>query len=1546
MLKQYMIRCWSLSAAALAVLAAAPTHAAPLNLSQIPLYIAPTATPLNMLVVGRDHKLYYEAYNDASDLNGDGKIDVGYKGYLPNDAGGIDYYGYFDSYKCYTYANDLFSPVRFTTDKQCGEAGEWSGDYLNYLTMSRIDALRKVLYGGKRAVDTDSSTVLVRSHIPMDAHSWGKEYSWDAPAAFDIRKFTPFERPTQGKRHLFANTTPNVNASVWTDDNGQPRLRVLTNQTYRIWEWVSKESPVAGTRIAPAGSGDVTVDPTDYQVRIEVCKSEALIDSARNTENCRRYPDGNYKPTGLLHEFGENDSMMFGLLSGSYTANKSGGVLRKNVSSFRDEINEDDGTWNTNVQGIVHTLDSLRSAAYTRYTSNGGTSYDCGLPAMARGAPADGTCRMWGNPVAEMMYETLKYFNGMSPTSQFTAIQGSSNTNIESVLGLPRPAWRDPYSDAKYPTCSKPFQTVMADINNSYDSDQLPGSRFANAVSPSGPLPGLDVGDLADKITSVEGDIAGREFFIGEANGEYDGTPTPKTVTSLATARGLAPEEPTKEGGYYAASVAYHGRTNRANSLTEQRVQTFAVALASPLPQIKIPMGDDRFITLVPFAKSVAYGSDIKRDRGQFQPTNQIVDFYVEDIAEDQRSGTFQVNFEDVEAGNDHDMDAIVRYSYRVTGANTVQVDVTSDYQAGGIVHHIGYVISGTDGTDGVYLVVQDCNKQTDGTYICNGSDPDYFLDTPPGELPGGKWNDGEPLPATSSRTFTASSGSGASLLKDPLWYAAKWGGFEDVDGGQPNVPDDPREWDANGDGIPDNYFLVTNALTLSQQLRETFSAIINRSSSVTAVAVNGGAISTDTRIYQARFDTADWSGELRSYALENREVVTPARWEASARMRNTSWTARNIITVNNDGSAVPFTWDNGIDDDRKLQLHSNANIAKTYLEYLRGDPRNEVRNGGTLRNRATASGQQKLLGDIISSAPLYVGSPRGRYSDRLEKNKYSEFFDKQRKRDGVVYVGANDGMLHAFRADQYYETRDPETNRLTQTGRKDRDGEELLAFIPKTVFGNLEKLTRPSYSHQYFVDGSPNSNDVYFDDEWHTVLVGGLNNGGQGIYALDVTDPEKLGKNSFLWEINDRTPGFEDLGYTYSQPAIVRLGDKEDPETRQIPPGVWVAAFGNGYNNTEVDQATSATGNAVLYIVDIETGKLLKAFDTGVGSADDPTGQNRPNGLATPTMVDTDGDRIVDFAYVGDLFGNVWKINVSGSDPNDWDFAFKTAGGKPAPFFVAKDDDGNRQPITSRMEAAPGPYGVGVQLLFGTGKYLEGMDKIITPTRVQTFYGLYDANGNVIDPEADPMPAQIDGRDRLVKQTIDREFRLADGTYGRTTSQNKLGSRMGWYMDLVSPGNLYQGERVIANPFIRDDRIVFSTLIPNNDACGAGARTWTMILDVLTGKMLPGQVDTNGDGSIDPPPGGSSGGIGNPDDPEDPDGPGTPGGDDEEYDEDLGGFGGQEGGEGGGGHLTCATKGCAYDYILSIDKDGNIDARAMRSFLGTRGRQSWRQIR
>ena len=1525
MFKHTMLRCSTLLAATAAVLMSIPAQAVDLNLSDGPLFLSPTVAPLNMLVVGRDHKLYYEAYNDASDLNGDGFVDVGYKGYLPNPAPGapatrttgIDYYGYFDSYKCYTYADPIFTPIRETANKRCGGGGEWSGDYLNYVTMSRIDALRKVLYGGKREVDTDSATTLIRSHIPMDAHSWGKEVS--ANEAFNIREFTPYDAPTGDNRHLFANTTPNDADVQWYDNNRSPRLRVLLNRPYRIWEWVSKESPVAGTIVTPV-TGDVNVTfDAEFRVRVAVCVSEALI----GQENCQRYPNGNYKPVGLLHEFGENDSMLFGLLTGSYTANKSGGVLRKNMGSITNEIDPDDGTLTSTV-GIIKTLDNFRVAAYSRYTGNGGTNYDCGLPAMARGAPEDGNCRMWGNPVAEMMYETLRYFRGMQPTSAFTAIKGPSNTDVETRLNLPRPTWSDPYRNQ--PACAKPFQTVMADINNSYDSDQLPGSVFPLEVGSdaiSNVLPNLDVEALAREITDGEPGVAGLRF-IGQSGVLYDGAPTPKDVTSLANIRGLAPEEPTKQGSYYAASVAYHGRTNDISTTADgpQNVQTFAVALASPLPKIEIPVGSG-IVTLVPFAKSVRYNNDIDRTEGRFQPTNQIVDFYVESLADDRTSGTFQVNFEDVEAGNDHDMDAIARYSYRVVNG-TVEVDVSSDYQAGGIIHHIGYVVSGTT-ADGVYLVVQDCNR-TGATYNCNGgNDPDYFLDTPPGFGPRENPNDGVGLPGFSARVFTpGNAGVAATLLKDPLWYAAKWGGFT----GDNLRLDSRTEWDTDALGsagydTPDNYFLVTNALTLSQQLRKAFNDILTRSAAASSASVNSGSISTDTRIYQARFDTGDWTGKLLAFGVDpatgELDTSGPAEagalWDASRSDKLGSYLTRNIVTVNSNNVAVPFLWDR-LDATRKAQLAADDATGEVYVNYLRGDTNQElgVDSAAPLYNLRRRANSQ--LGDIISSAPLYVGAPIGRYSDSLESRPYSDFVAAQRNRNAMVYAGANDGMLHGFDAGGLGADPDGPTGPLLPA-EDTNGGREVFAFIPKTVFGNLPELLNPSYTHRYYVDGSPNSSDVFINGAWRTVLVGGLNNGGQGIYALDVTNPDSLGTNSFLWEFNDRSiPEARDLGYTYSQPAIVRL------QTPSGQPGRWAAVFGNGYNNTVNDGVRSSTGNAVLYIVDVATGDLIKRFDTGVGTAQDPTGAGRPNGLATPTMVDVDGDRVVDHAYVGDLFGNLWKLDLRSTDINEWKFAFGTVTA-PQPFFVATDGAtpvARRQPITVRPEVARGPFGAGVMVLFGTGKFLEQTDKNSTPVRPQTFYGLVDANTYA---ESD----QIDSLGELRQQSITNEFAIdpddpddaipddPNNSYmGRTTTAFPTMGK-GWYLPLVSPSG-YNGERSVTDPLVRDDRVIFTTLIPRPEACSDGGSSWLMVLDLLSGARLPeAQLDTNGDNVIDendvPTSGVSSNQILS-----------RPAG------------------------LLCLGGECEADRLLSSGTGNAMDERALKSVGGARGRQSWRQIR
>jgi type IV pilus assembly protein PilY1 len=1392
----------SLRIAAAAAIVAALTlsnalSAASLSIKDSPLFLNDNTAPLNMLVMGRDHRIYYEAYNDASDLDGDGTLDVQYK---PDK---IDYFGYFDSKKCYTYSGGVFVPSNTTANKQC--SAKWSGDWLNYVTTSRVDALRKVLYGGLRSTDSTTDTVLQRSFTPQDAHSWGKEYESVAVSGYDLTKYTPLAMPAANRRHLFANTTLSSdtaetgNTNVAINGVGLPKLEVLTDRQNRIWEWVSKERPVAGlkidnTKILGGGHDQDDVVPTAYVVRVKVC-----VTGLEET-NCKTYGTSK-KPTGLLQDYGETDAMMFGLVSGSYAKPHEGGVLRKAVASMKNELNLATGqfVYNLDPPGIINSIDRFRVTGFN------GDSYACGW--ITDSADAAGNCSMWGNPTAEMMYEVLRYFAGKpAATSDYNA--GSDPE--EDSLGLKKAVWNsntDPYTTQ--PRCSKPFETVISDVNPSFDSDSIPGSSFSGWAG-NDPVSGFNASSLGDTIWNQEMGSSGR-YFIGQSGGVKDFAPTPKTVSSFANIRGISPEAPTKEGSYYPASVAYYGLEHDLNTASgEQKLETFAVALASPLPQIKIPVAGGKFITIVPFAKSVGGCLGVNGTQGLYQPTNQIVDFYVDTITP--TYGKFRVNFEDVEQGADHDMDAIAVYEYTLNGNGSVTVTVTSEYSAGCITQHMGYVISGTT-QDGSYLEVHDVD--TDGS----GNDVDYFLDTPPNQPPGGNWNDGAALPLVATRNFLAGSSSGANFLKDPLWYAAKWGGFKDGNGDK--YPNSQAEWDSDGDGDPDNYFLVTNALTLKDQLSKAFNDILNHAGSASSASVNSGSISSTTRIYQAKFASQYWSGQLLAFPITAAGVLGPISWDASQQIPVPG--SREIFTVDTNLSsglyrnAVPMQW-TAIGATRQGQLQPTDALGQQRLAFLRGDRSNEkTTTGGIFRKR------DGVLGDIVNSAPVFVGAPPFRYSDTLESAPYSTFRTNNAARQSMVYVGANDGMLHGFNA---------------------ATGAEKFAFIPASVFRNLYRLSDPSYSHLYFVDGSPNVIDAFYAGAWHTVLAAGLNKGGKGVYALDVTNPASITEagaaSTFLWEFTNRTD--RDMGYSYSRPAIVRLKN-----------GKWAAVFGNGYNNTDNTQGdpaanVSTSGNAVLYIVDIQTGAPIGTgkIDTQFGASRDPLGQSRPNGLGTPVLVDLDNDGVVEYAYAGDLFGNLWKFDLTSATATNWDVAYKV-GGIPVPLFTAKDSLGRAQPITEKPAVDFGPNGVGMLLTFGTGKFLEPNDRDISLLKPQSFYGIYDRNTGIAATDV------VTTRTSLVQQTIQAEqpVTVAGVTSNvRVTSKNVVDpiAKSGWYLDLIAPSG-FQGEMSISDSIIRNGRVIFTTLIPDTDLCGYGGRSWLMEMDATTGARLDfSPLDLNND--------------------------------------------------------------------------------------------------
>jgi type IV pilus assembly protein PilY1 len=1366
--------------------------------SQVPLFLTNSVPPILMLTMGRDHKLYYEAYNDASDLDSDGALDIRY---TPS----IDYFGYFDSYKCYDYSSNKFTPDSTTTDKTC--AGNWSGDFLNYLTTSRMDALRKVLYGGYRSTDTTSSTILERAFIPQDAHSWGKEYTSITVDGYDIADYAPLAVPTGGNRHLFASTT--LSAA------GDPVLRVLTNKTERIWQWLSKESPVADNSLGT---------PIDYKVLVEACVSGLL------ETNCKAYSDGTtttYKPTGILQKYGDNDSMAFGLLTGSYTNNIQGGVVRKNISSFTDEVDPNTGIF-TSSNGIVETIDKLAIVAY-----NYSGSYEPGWPgAWNTNSPiSNGEANDWGNPIAEMMYEVLRYFAGKStPTSDFTTGVNNSGT-YDSNLGLALPAWLDPYrpTSGGFESCAKPIQLVISDINPSYDTDQIPGSSFSNY---SGDLSGLDASALADIIWAGESEAS--NIFIGESGSVSDGTPSAKVATSFKNIRGLAPEEPTKLGGYYAGSMGLYGQqTDISTANGDQNIDTLSVVLASPLPRIEIPVSN-KIVTLVPFAKSVGGCLGITPDVTDFQPTNQIVDFYVEVIAntgtgnEDltinggRPYGKFNINFEDVEQAADHDMDAIAEYEFFVTASNQIEVNLTGTYASGCIIQHMGYVISGTT-EDGTYLEIRDTDTSA-------GNDPDYFLDTPPGILPGGTWNDGVALGTTTSRTFTVGSSTSASFIKhDPLWYAAKWS-MTDKDA---NGILDTSEWDSNSDGDPDGYFLVTNAGKLEEQLNKAFDEIVARTSSAAAAATNSTRLDTNSMVYQARFNSDNWTGQLLAYHLNSDGSIGSLAWDASNTIPAES--ARNIFSYNPEESSVPrgiiFEYAN-LNSDQQDLLDQDAygtvdSFGSTRADHIRGDTSTELQNGGSFRNR------NSLMGDIVNSDPWFLGNVDNLgYSalDATEASSYAAFRSTKLSRTPALFFSANDGMLHSINA---------------------TTGAELFTYIPNEVIGSLSTLSSPDYgcdgcsiSHKYLVDGAPRAGDAYFDSDWHSVLVGTLGAGGRGLFALDVSDPSNFTAADVLWEIsNTQAPTASDLddatnfpglrnnlGYTLPQASVVRLHNDK-----------WAAVVANGYE--------SNSGSAVLYLIDIETGAIIKSFDTKTVN----------NGLSTPIPVDEDGDHITDVIYAGDLLGNLWKFDVSGN-VSTWTIAYGT-NPSPAPLFQAVDGSATPQPITAKPQVGKHPDG-GLMVYFGTGKYFENNDQIVGLTpQIQTFYGIRD-QGSVVSNRSD-----LQEQDILAEETFEitvsnvmkapaiplpSDSSLIDV---RVTSDTEVAypTKEGWFMDLESPVNGAEGERVVTAPLLRAGRIIFSTLIPDPDPCGWGGSSWLMEIDALNGSRLDTTpFDINNDGVFD----------------------------------------------------------------------------------------------
>lgn len=650
---------------------------------------------------------------------------------------------------------------------------------------------------------------------------------------------------------------------------------------------------------------------------------------------------------------------------------------------------------------------------------------------------------------------------------------------------------------------------------------------------------------------------------------------------------------------------------------------------------------------------------------------------------------------------------------------------------------------------------------------------------------------------------------------KRQLYYAGKYGGFKDLNGdGNPFITTDPSkptntnfvsnlEWeDKPNSGVSNAHFLAGQPEKMIKGIRSIFAQINDVSGTTAAPAVSTSKVyGGGSSMYQQGFNSSRWSGSLGSYKVAlngsgELEISAVAEWEAGFRLTNESVMnddqrlKRTIFTTRADGKAAQFKWAS-IGEELQTLLSIDPvtkqkdSLGPDRLNYLHGmRAREQQKPGGVFRTR------DSVLGDMINSGPVYVGKP----SVALNEKGYAAFYAKHKDRTPVVYVGANDGMLHAFSA-------------IT--------GDELFAYVPNAIFPRLAELTSPGYIHQPYVDAVPAVGEAKVGSNWKTVLIGGFGGGAQGVYALDVSNPDRFGARNVLWEFTDKDDA--DMGNVVGEAQLARFRVKENDYR-------WFAVVASGLNNNAADGKSNAEAPGALFLLSLnkpqaekwQEGVNYRKFIVKAGSS------TLANGLSSPAIVRGSRNEVV-AVYAGDLQGNLWKFDFTNETPFSDVLPF---GGKP--LFTALTDKGKPQPVTTRPRVVYAPGG-GYMVLFGTGKFIENGDADKSLFLPQSFYSIYDDE-----------KTRVNGRDALEKRSFTKK---GDDTLFISGDAFVLGSKptqkRGWYVDFLDAQTT--GERSVTNPLVAYGQIFFNTLITSEDPCSFGSgRSYG--LDLLTGLPQSGE--------------------------------------------------------------------------------------------------------
>lgn len=1013
--------------------------------------------------------------------------------------------------------------------------------------------------------------------------------------------------------------------------------------------------------------------------RVRVCDD---VEKTTRTDLCARYPDGNYKPVGEIQRYATGVRVAaFGYLKDN-AITAYGGVLRAPMKymgpTYIDpngqpqtnagaEWNADTGVFNVNPLG-----------AASPYTTSGVINY---LNKFGTLGSTVGYYKTY-DPVGELYYEVLRYYQGLQPSAQ--AISGYT-ADTTKADGYPvYTTWTDPVQNA----CERRnFILTIGDVNTHADK-QLPGhqtpssngvantangdaARATELVPGSSPASYLDSVYWTDLLTGFETNVAkSYTDSLGRAQSTSGNPNSNGFNTSLATKCTGA-----TCSAYYWAGAAYWANTQ-----------------------------------------------PIRRD-SKGSPAQSMKDVRVK---------TFTI---DVDEGGNGDIED--------TNPRGIKPRRSSFYLAG------------------KYGWFNDAN-----------------LDGNPFSTSGGVFNN--------------------------------------------------KEWeDSTAPNTPDGYVIASQAQKMITGIRKFFRAASSERGAASVSAISTSRFTSnapDGDFFAPRFLAGDWSGTVqRSRLVLNTttgivESTPDVVWDAGDILTSASVTLsptvsapfvkpadRKIFTFATDGSStvgVPFkvTSKAAFDSAVLTALGTNPStgvadsLTDARINWLRGERDNELSNSsGSLRRRGS------IMGDVINSGPVYKQAA----DTRLQGPGYLSFAQSVSNRTAMLYVGANDGMLHAFRAS---------------------DGKELFAYIPRAVAPHLNKLTHPAYVHRPYVDGVPLVSEAQVGSSWKTLLVSGMGGGAQGIFALDVTNPDTFGAGNVMFEFTDADD--PDMGNVLTQPALVKIM-VPSTTTGGAPSYKWFVAVGSGYNNYKADGAVNATGAQAMFFLSVDK-PSNEAWHSGtnyfkvvfpVASASTANGMMNPGFVPGPQ-----GEVMV--LYVGDLQGNLWKMDLSaGINATNIASSVFTSGGVRVPMFVATSS-GTRQPITTAPQAVVANT-KGYMVLFGTGKFVEPLDT--STAGQQTIYGIWDSLEDTVTNYTVPLNKLYHRTATLTGTSVT----IGTGTfdYGLTGT----GYYRGWYLDLPETR-----ERIAVESEVGIGVIAFSAAIPEGTCSGDGnGRHYT--LNPVYGYSLSG---------------------------------------------------------------------------------------------------------